>query len=140
MSVTFGGQELPGLVLRGYRPEDPELRVERFHPPGVHGELEIPNGLRGRLILVPMLVTDAAFSTYKSLADYLRELEVRKSEAAEATLIIPVPGDENEVFEHCRFDGFKISPDGILPASGTLSAGSYFCEGLYIFRQNAAVT
>jgi hypothetical protein len=137
MSVTFLEELIPGDVLRGFRAVDPEPVIAPWHAPGLLGEIHIFNGMKGRPIIVPMLVHHEAFGSYDDCAQFLRKLEARKAEGEIGPLSVDFSAG-NESFDDCRFMGYELSPNGILPTSGTLE-GDYFFEAVFLWYQLRAV-
>lgn len=137
MSVTFVGKEIPGDVLRGFRAMDPEPVIAPWHAPGLLGEIHIFNGMKGRMIVVPMLVQHESFGSYDDCAKFLRDLERAKSEGEIGTLAVDFAAG-NESFDDCRFAGYELDQNGILPTSGTL-VGSYFFMATFVWYQLRAI-
>lgn len=141
--VKFGTIVIPGRVLRGFIPEDPELAKSIFHPPSTSANVVITLGLHVRRIILPMVLFSSNWNSYQRVYEFLRNLEVVKSYGREQDLKVPIL-THTVTFERCFFDGFKEDPRvGILEdVAGTLpgsSAYRWFTEGVAVFVQAVVV-
>ena len=130
MPLKFNGSTLPGIngpPLIG----PPLSRAIRTDFNGVNGASEIRLGRGGRGIEYPVWIFGSQFSSFNSVIEFLRGLDL--SVNTHGTL--SETGTVSRSFEFCTFDGFDNQGFPILPVVGSGMTGTHWTRGIVRFFQ-----
>ena len=142
MPIKFNDLTLPGIVLKGYIPQPPQVQevVEGFA--GIDGVASIKLGKRQRMVVIPFLLVHQDFTSYELVqAELLKLDEAKAATADKPTLEVTRSNGQKDDYPQCVFvdyrQGDDILPDigrCLIPAATDLL---YFVPLELVFRQNA---
>lgn len=138
--LAFGDFRIPGSTYAGVKVSDPEMQKSMFKPPGTNGTFVTMTGLGMRIITVPFCLHSPSFTTFGDVRTFIDRMIEERKKRREKKLKIPVNNTTDD-YEHCIFEGFKPSDEGIKQdVSGGLGdknaqRGRWFCEGVLVFVQ-----